>query len=628
MPNDDKTLPPDGKGVDQSTKAYAERAAAYLSARGISTSWAMKCGIDLHPPARRNGFNGAATKDKERAGAIVFPYFDHDGKQRNFKRWRLFDADHKFDQDPGTGVHVYMPPLRHKTLTLRAVLSDPTQPLNIAEGETRAVVLNYHGRPTVAIGGIDNWGSGGELCGDLLRIQMQGRHVRLLIDADVPRRKDKQRSVVRFTRKLLEQGAARVDWIPAPDLGDGVSGFDDLIAKHGIGEFDKIVKHAKPSTHPDFASWGDDGIDIDLALAPIGREWLQEAPPVLEWTWAGYLPRGAVALLIAQGGAGKTFFVQRLMQCIAGGIPFLGHETHQGKTVHIACEDGTDELRRRQFKTFRHETASMDAAKVKRFASALQENLYVRSVVGQQMHLVATDGNNVIQGRALDVLIHQLKALGGVEIVAIDPLSRAHSVPDESQAWGTAIVNACERIAKEVGCAVLVPHHPGKSSEREDLYAARGASALADAARVVLQLKVVKPADCRGVANITDEQASSGQILRLINSKLSYGPTQRETWLYRAEGGVLDRFEPELRRTAFADDNTIKMLREWWEANERKPLFPRTVRLNAKKIFKGALSSRMAVKVFEGAIQEGRLVLVTNESANGRGYVFSGEVTP
>jgi archaellum biogenesis ATPase FlaH len=628
MPNDDNTLPLNGKTPQQ------QWAPGYLKDRAVPLKFAIKCGIRVQPDRRKGGngasFRGASKND--RGGAIVFPYFNHDGTRRDFKRYRFTDEvaqrrKQKFDQDKDSGAHLYMPPLNDKKLTMQKVFADTSIPLNIAEGETRALAANSLGVPTVAIGGIDMGVVNGELLRDLRSIPMRGRRVPLLIDADVSRREDKQNSVIKFTRALEEQGA-NVYLMPAP--GEGNEGWDDFIAANGAKAFRKMLAEAKSCNDQAFASWGYDGIDLSLSLSPISIDWLTEAPPHREWTLEGFLPRGTVALLNGQGGAGKSFLVQRLLQCIAGGIPFLGNTTRQGKAVYIACEESPDELRRRQYKTFQYEIADMGHAEAKRFATALQKNLYIQSITGQQFHLVTMRGNNVIQGRALDVLIHQLDALGDIEIVVIDPISRAHSAADENAAaWGTAMMNALARLTLDVGCSAMGSHHTGKGKsqggEREDQYSGRGSSALPDAARVVLQLKVAKPEECRAISNVSDDEASTGQILRLINSKQSYGTYQPPLWLRRTEGGVLDRFEPE-RRASVADNMNIQMLRSWWESkHECKPLFRHKVMKCFQEIFDGTLSRRAAVKVFESAIAEGHLVLITNGKASGSGYVFKGK---
>src|SRR5262245_8697290 len=109
-------------------------AVEYLKARGVARDWAISCGV---------GFEIGKRKDvRVREGALAFVYLDHDGKATPHIRWRLRDESGfqvdgpKFIQRAESGVHAYMPPLRHKTLRMSDVLSDPKHALAIAEGET------------------------------------------------------------------------------------------------------------------------------------------------------------------------------------------------------------------------------------------------------------------------------------------------------------------------------------------------------------------------------------------------------------------------------------------------------------------------------------------------------------
>ncbi len=164
---------------------------------------------------------------------------------------------------------------------------------------------------------------------------------------------------------------------------------------------------------------------------------------------------------------------------------------------------------------------------------------------------------------------------------------------------------------------MLVLHHTGKKSDREDSYIARGASALSDAARVVLLLKSADPKECKGAANIDDHEIATGRVLRLLNPKLSYGPRQGETWLRRTDGGVLDRFVPKFRRPD-VDAEAMNALRAW-AAGRDKPVYERTIKEKYTDIFEG-LSRRAAVQVFKRAIETRVLI-----ASIGGGYVPSKE---
>lgn len=600
----DHTVRLDDPTLGPTETIFAQRAREYLDQRGIPTKWAIECGMELELDD----------------GSIKFQYPKRDGALSDFARWRLFDEDIKFYQEEDSPVRAYMPPLKHPKLTMQDVLSDPKHPLIIAEGETRAAALNYRGLPTVAIGGVSNFGKNGELCADLRDIPWQGREVVYAFDSDTARRPRLQDSVLKFARLLAEQGA-QAKLLPIPDLGDGHTGADDYIVAEGKREFVKLLKTAKPHDHPDFDSWGTNGIDIDLSLRPIGSDWLHRAPSPIEYTWDRYLPRGSVGLLVAEGGTGKTYLPQALAQSVAGGVPFLGLPTRQGKAVHIAFEEVPDELRRRQYAIFQTEIEDFPKDKLARFIRDTERNLYVKSVVGQEIHLAVMDGSNVVQGRALSTLIYHLRELGNVELVVIDPLSRAHSIDNESQAWGTVIINACERIALEVGCTVLLTHHTGKGKEREDLYSARGASALPDAARVVLRLKEATLEDTK-YTNLSEDDIHNHRILRLVNSKLNYGPRQPDIWLYRTGDGVLTPFSPAKTESSFKAQ--LDELYLFMEGTKRESFSRTEIRRNRAEIFNNrGISDREVRKLLDMAKQCGSLIETSKKIGGSRRLRFA-----
>jgi RecA-family ATPase len=65
------------------------------------------------------------------------------------------------------------------------------------------------------------------------------------------------------------------------------------------------------------------------------------------YVWAGRIPFGAVTLLAAHGGIGKSLFALLLAICVAIGREFLGLPTASLKTVFFSAEDSVETLRRR-----------------------------------------------------------------------------------------------------------------------------------------------------------------------------------------------------------------------------------------------------------------------------------------
>jgi predicted ATP-dependent serine protease len=63
----------------------------------------------------------------------------------------------------------------------------------------------------------------------------------------------------------------------------------------------------------------------------------------------GYLIEGlfsqqALALVVGDSNLGKSPLLLQAAICIAAGIPFLGHETAQGRVLFIDGENGTEEV--------------------------------------------------------------------------------------------------------------------------------------------------------------------------------------------------------------------------------------------------------------------------------------------
>ena len=139
-------------------------AAGYLEARGITAAAARKRGVRVLEPAQTKvTFLWAAP-------AILFQYFSPDGKPlRNrghlYGRARIFpklaetaDASKekppKFLQPVGSENHLYLDPARRDW---PRILADPSDPLNLAEGETRAIAATKRGLVCVSLGGVWSW---------------------------------------------------------------------------------------------------------------------------------------------------------------------------------------------------------------------------------------------------------------------------------------------------------------------------------------------------------------------------------------------------------------------------------------------------------------------------------------
>ena len=164
-------------------------------------------------------------------------------------------ADARFSGRAGEPPQVYFP-IRDDW---EKVLGDPSYPLIITEGPVKGIVVNGRKLLVVTIQGLHSWHVKGstKLLSDFDLIEWEGRDIITAFDHDVLHNVMSQSGLKRLWRRLMERGA-RVLNAEMPNLGDGKTGIDDVLAAkgHGLPAVRKLLKAAKPATHDDYRHWG------------------------------------------------------------------------------------------------------------------------------------------------------------------------------------------------------------------------------------------------------------------------------------------------------------------------------------------------------------------------------------
>jgi hypothetical protein len=153
--------------------------------------------------------------------------------------------------------------------------------------------------------------------------------------------------------ELLAPVARSVRFLELPDLGPvrpkhGLDVFDWLDSGHDVAELRRLL-HAAPAFDPGApaapeAPEGGDKERRDATLADIRENFNSE-----EWLWPGWIARGVLCLLAAEGGKGKTRFwmdlVRRSYNSLPwpdGSPPFL-HEG-DGRYLVVAADNNHRQL--------------------------------------------------------------------------------------------------------------------------------------------------------------------------------------------------------------------------------------------------------------------------------------------
>lgn len=267
----------------------------------------------------------------------------------------------------------------------------------------------------------------------------------------------------------------------------------------------------------------------------------------LDYVLPGLLP-GAVGMIVAPGGTGKSFFQIGLALSVCLGTqttPFLPpswdmRNTVRGRAVILAAEEDQYALEERL--TSFIEILRVEAKKGRISQEELEkipDLLVSRPLKGIAPDILRANGHG---GFDVDPDWREglQKEAAGSRILFLDPLRRFHSCDENDSAAMTRLVQMLEEVAHVSRCSIVIVHHTSKASMWQgrgaEQQSARGSSALTDAVRwqVNLQTMTADEAKILGV-----EEAERRLHLHAELSKINYGPPLPAAWFYRTSHGVL-----------------------------------------------------------------------------------------
>lgn len=180
-------------------------------------------------------------------------------------------------------------------------------------------------------------------------------------------------------------------------------------------------------------------------------------PPARKSFWGDWLPASQTTMLTGPGGVGKSLFDQCLLTAIALGLPFLGMQTIQRNTLYVTCEDDADELWRRQ-------DAINFVFGISR--ADLIGKLHLCSLMGETDTALATfeDGVRLVRTNRWHDLEHTVTSLN-IGVYAFDNATDAMAGDLNDLHQVAEFVNLLTGLAKLMGGAAMILHHPNKSGD-------------------------------------------------------------------------------------------------------------------------------------------------------------------
>ena len=255
---------------------------------------------------------------------------------------------------------------------------------------------------------------------------------------------------------------------------------------------------------------------------------LQTPPAPREYLWAPRVPAGRVTVLVGAGGTSKTGMAVSLAVATALGESLFGDATTRGRVVYLTAEDRADDLQRHLYELTRGRTPAD--------LQTIADNFMAHDVVGRDFKLVrAIEGAPAVTAQAQE-LAESCRS-NGAALCIVDTASRVNGADEGNEALAR-LIEACELVSRDAGCAVLLAHHTGKQQMRDnvvDQYGGRGGTALSDNARSVLQLTVAKDTRKIPVADAAT-LAADGRLLTLSHTKANLSARAPDLYLRRDPG--------------------------------------------------------------------------------------------
>jgi RecA-family ATPase len=205
-----------------------------------------------------------------------------------------------------------------------------------------------------------------------------------------------------------------------------------------------------------------------------------------EFIYRKWLMRGALTILLAPGGRGKSALTLSVAIDIACGVDRLGAALARPRPVFLYnAEDPIVEMERRAeaymlFHGFSDEEKEL-----------VRCNLHIQSGMDGLLTFAIQDRTGVMANDPVVDGLTKFVKQNDIEVVILDPLVNLHSVPENDNNGQARVADVFKRIIKATNVALMIPHHVRKvqrGTTTLDANDGRGAVSTINSARAVLSI--------------------------------------------------------------------------------------------------------------------------------------------
>jgi hypothetical protein len=268
-------------------------------------------------------------------------------------------------------------------------------------------------------------------------------------------------------------------------------------------------------------------------------EKLSVSPPKRQYLHGSDFVRGAVTMLAAPGGKGKSTWLLTAAIACASGRPLLGSHIFGGplRALYINAEDSNEEIERRMHAAIIHHSLK---------PSDLRE-LHIMGAGSMKYALLQAERTGPqVNHSALNDLLAEIDH-HRADVVLLDPLVSFFggvSLNDNSAA--ALLVGKLAAVAAERRLAVVIAHHVAKNRETNSAESAMGGAMLTNLSRVCL---AIEPLSASKAMELGVMPCDADRYFSIAGTKQNMSPSgQADRW-YRLVSIDLHNAQPPVYLT-------------------------------------------------------------------------------
>lgn len=235
----------------------------------------------------------------------------------------------------------------------------------------------------------------------------------------------------------------------------------------------------------------DDGVkplrELNIGADPFGFQQLSDVQVKgVDWLWKPYIPRGALTLLMGDGGYGKSWATCAIAADLSQGRALPGQDAlPPQKVLMIGAEDGLAQV-------------------IKPKMIALDANMD---------NIRASDKGFVIDGKAIAHLVRHIEEYDAA-VVFFDPMVvyMGGKIDMNRSNETRSVLTLLSEVAQNANVAIVAVHHVRKSNEGSSQHKVMGSADFINGVRSGLLVDVSK-AGQRYMAHIKSNWAANGPTL-------------------------------------------------------------------------------------------------------------------